>query len=255
MQNNKYRVLPSILFTSLAFISSVLLISLFSDVVFAEESFTIEAKINMEKIDNPEKLKVAAFANHETKTKYIEDKEVLKSSTITVPFTFSQKNNIVTVGNNDEYFVCAYNINAKTGSMKSYACHEGDIESIDGKNTIGLDSFQPVNQTKAHTKNVKIDILVPLSDRRDIRNITAVTMTKGEFMSKEIDAGNLLKNSDGDTIRALFTFDRETEIGQIQQGDMYFACVSANELNPPEGTECEHKLTKIISRENNLYAR
>jgi hypothetical protein len=121
MQNNKYRVLPSILFTSVAFISSILLISIFSGVVFAEESFTIEAKINMKKIDNPEKLKVVAFANHETKTKYIEDKEVLKSPTITVPFTFSQKNNIVTVGNNDEYFVCAYNINAKTGSMLSYA--------------------------------------------------------------------------------------------------------------------------------------
>jgi hypothetical protein len=33
------------------------------------------------------------------------------------------------------------------------------------------------------------------------------------------------------------------------------ACVSAYELNPPEGTECEHKLTKTIGKENTLYAR
>lgn len=52
-----------------------------------------------------------------------------------------------------------------------------------------------------------------------------------------------------------FNFDRKTEIGQIQKGDLYFACVSANELNPPEGTECEHKSTKTIGRLNNLYAR
>jgi hypothetical protein len=42
-------------------------------------------------------------------------------------------------------------------------------------------------------------------------------MAKGEFMSKDIEAGNLLKNSNGYTIRALFTFDRETEIGQIHK--------------------------------------
>lgn len=99
--------------------------------------------------------------------------------------------------------------------MKSYSCHEGDIQSIDGKNTIGLDSFQQVKPIKANTENVMIDILVPLSDRTGLQNITAVTMAKGEFMSKEIEAGNLLKNSNGYTIRALFTFDIETEIGQI----------------------------------------
>jgi hypothetical protein len=80
-------------------------------------------------------------------------------------------------------------------------------------------------------------------------------MDKGEFKSKSVNAGELLRNSTGNTIKFAFDFDRESGIGQIQQGDMYFACVSANELNPPEGTECEHKLTKIISRENNLFAR
>ena len=33
------------------------------------------------------------------------------------------------------------------------------------------------------------------------------------------------------------------EVGHIQRGDLFFACVSADELNPPEGTECEHRET------------
>ena len=43
--------------------------------------------------------------------------------------------------------------------------------------------------------------------------------------------------------------------GPIQKVDSSFACVSANELNPPEGTECDHKVTKTVGRVNNLYAR
>jgi hypothetical protein len=43
----------------------------------------------------------------------------------------------------------------------------------------------------------------------------------------------LLKNSNGETIKFSFNFDRKTEIGQIEKEDLYFACVIANELNPP----------------------
>jgi hypothetical protein len=55
--------------------------------------------------------------------------------------------------------------------MKSYSCHEGDIQSIDGKNTIELDSFQQVKPTKANTENAKIDILVPLSPIEQVYRI------------------------------------------------------------------------------------
>ena len=104
-------------------------------------------------------------------------------------------------------------------------------------------------------KDVIINILVPLSDKKNVENIKVVAMDRGESRSKEINAADLLRNSSGDTIKFSFNFDRKTEIGQIQKGDMYFACVSSNELNSPKGTECEHKLTKTIGRENNMYAR
>jgi hypothetical protein len=53
----------------------------------------------------------------------------------------------------------------------------------------------------------------------------------------------------------MFTFDRDTDIGKIQEGDEFFACVSANELNPPEGTECEKRHIKSFEEPNVLAAR
>ena len=43
------------------------------------------------------------------------------------------------------------------------------------------------------------------------------------------------------TIIIPFVFDKSPKIGPIQKGNLFFACVSANELNPTEGTECEHR--------------
>jgi hypothetical protein len=114
-------------------------------------------------------------------------------------------------------------------------------------------TVQPISNNQ--TENVMINILVPLSDRKNIENIKVLAMDKGELKSKEVNAEQLLNKSSGNTIKFTFNFDRKTDILQIQVGDMYFACVFANELNPPEGTECEHKLTKPIGRVNNLYAR
>jgi hypothetical protein len=80
-------------------------------------------------------------------------------------------------------------------------------------------------------------------------------MIKGEFESSIINAQGLLKNSKDDTIILPLVFDKIPEIGTIQEGDMFFACVSANELNPPEGTECEHRLTSHTFRVHNIVAR
>jgi hypothetical protein len=232
----------------------------------AVENFSIEAKIDLTKIPDLEKLKVIAFANGESATKVIENTQNIKLKSISVPFTFEDTNDIVTVGVNDEYFVCAYNLNAETNEMKSYSCIEGNIKEPNGKNmasigsgparTLSTGSFQTVGKVgNPDTQNVEINILVPLSDRKSVQNIKVAAMDKGEFKFKEINAAELLKNSKGDTVKFSFNFDRDTEIGQIQEGDLYFACVSANELNPPEGTECEHKVTKMIGRVNNLHAR
>ena len=254
-----------ILLSSFLFIALNILVILSSNYAIAAENFTVIANIDLTTIPNPEKMKVLAFANGQSAVKYVENLSDVKSKSISIPFTFEKTNEFVTVGSRDEYFVCAYALNA-TNVMKSYSCIEGNIEQPDGKNianigtgtkqTLSTGSFQAVEfGGKPDTKNVKINILVPLSDRKNVENIKVVAMDKGELISKSVNAGELLRNSTGDTIKFAFDFDRETGIGQIQKGDYFFACVSANELNPPEGTECEHKLTKIIGRENNLYAR
>ena len=68
-------------------------------------------------------------------------------------------------------------------------------------------------------------------------------MIRGEFESKTIYAKALLKKSEHNTIIIPSEFDKTPEVGHIQKGDLFFACVSADELNPPEETECEHRET------------
>jgi hypothetical protein len=256
LEINKSGLVHQSLIVSLGVMLFLSIAIIFPIETLAAEKFTIEANINSGNIPNPDKLKVVAFANGDTQVQYIDDITKTKSKKIFIPFMFDKESDIVTVGYNDEYFVCAYNLDAKTDSMKSYSCNEGDIEDKDGTSTAKLDQFQSVDaESNKETENVKINILVPLADRKNIENIKVVTMDKGEFKSKEINAAELLKNSGGDTLQFSFNFDRKTEIGQIQEGDIYFACVSANELNPPEGTECEHKVTETIGQVNNLYAR
>jgi hypothetical protein len=80
-------------------------------------------------------------------------------------------------------------------------------------------------------------------------------MIKGEFESRTIDAEKFLKKSDNNTIIVPLVFDKIPELGPIQKGDMLFACVSADELNPPEGTECEHRVTSHTAHIHNLVAR
>ena len=79
-------------------------------------------------------------------------------------------------------------------------------------------------------------------------------MIKGEFESKTINA-ELLKKSEHNTITVPFKFNNTPEIGHIQKGDLFFACVSADELNPPEGTECEHRVTQHTFHIHNIVAR
>ena len=52
-----------------------------------------------------------------------------------------------------------------------------------------------------------------------------------------------------------FTFDRDTDIGRIQIGDRYHACVASDDLSPPEGQECEKRVIKHFDKSNSLPAR
>lgn len=227
----------------------------------AQGEFTIEAKINLQDLDGADKMMVVSSANGDTQAKDLTGND-LNSKSTTVSFQFDRENDIVTAGRSDEYFVCAYPLNANTNEMISYSCAEGNIEEPNGKNIISLGSgpkitlstgpFQTVNG--GEIKNATIRVHIPLSDRKDVKDLKVVTMIKGEFKSETIDAQELLKKFDDDTIIVPFDFDK-TEIGPIREGDFFFACVSANELNPPEGTECEHRATSHTFSIHNIVAR
>lgn len=218
---------------------------------FAAKQFTVESNTKIAS-NEPIKLKLVASANGEIKAKKTGVISDPSSGIISVPFSFKKKNDIVTAGFHDEYFACGYIINSKTGNLISYICDEGDLQNPDGINSASLESFQAVPQGQNNdAKNVKINVLVPLTDKTNVHKIKVITMVKGEFQAKVIDA----KNANGKTLSVMFAFDRETDIGKIQEGDEFFACVSANELNPPEGTECEKRHIKSFEEPNVLAAR
>jgi hypothetical protein len=233
-----------------------------SNHVMAAETFSVDAKIDLKELNHPDKLKVVVSANGNTETKYLMGKDV-NSDIATVSFELDQKNDIVDVGSRDEYFVCAYALNPLTDQMESYSCAEGNIENTDGKNTISLGSgaektlssgtFQTVSG--GQIMDPTINVWIPLSDRKDAKDIKVVAMIKGEFQSKIIDAQKMLKHSEDNTLLVPLVFDKIPEIGAIQEGDMFYACVSANDLNPPEGTECEHRKTSHTGHIHNLVAR
>ena len=81
-------------------------------------------------------------------------------------------------------------------------------------------------------------------------------MIKGQIQSEVIeDVQAELDKNDDDTISRTFTFDRNTDIGQIQIGDRYHACVASDDLAPPEGQECEKRVIHNLEKVSGLYAR
>ncbi|HEX5981583.1 MAG TPA: hypothetical protein VFY77_02855, partial [Nitrososphaeraceae archaeon] len=115
---------------------------------------------------------------------------------------------------------------------------------------------QQVRDKEEEKEKVKIKILAPLEDRKNTQKLKIAAMVKGQIKSAVIDnVQDEFSNTGGYTISRTFTFDRDTNIGKIQIGDRFHACVSSNDLNPPEGTECEKRTIKKIGRDNVLYAR
>lgn len=105
-------------------------------------------------------------------------------------------------------------------------------------------------------KSVKVKIIVPMEDKKDAKKIKVMAMLKGQIKSEIID--DVQKEFDkigGYTIERTFAFDRNTDIGPIQIGDRYHACVIGQDLNPPEGSECEKRLIKHLDKTNALAAR
>jgi hypothetical protein len=105
-------------------------------------------------------------------------------------------------------------------------------------------------------KPVKVKIIVPMEDRKDAKKIKVMAMLKGQIKSSIID--DVQKEFDkigGYTIERTFSFDRNTDLGPIQIGDRFHTCVIGQDLNPPEGSECEKRLIKHLDKPNTLAAR
>lgn len=116
-----------------------------------------------------------------------------------------------------------------------------------------LENDKEVQQEK---EQVKITVYSPLEDRKNTQKLKIIAMVKGQIKSAIIDnVQEEFNKISGYTINRTFTFDRDTNIGKIQIGDKFFACVSSTDLNPPEGQECEKRVIKNIERPNILYAR
>src|SRR5215204_3831172 len=179
----------------------------------------------------------------------------------------------------DEFVVCAYHLKdleKEYNSILNYDCNEVDVQSSDGTNTVRL--FKPSSMKYRDSKalydeqqqnsgingtidnedddKVLIKVISPLSDRKNTKELKIAAMVRGQIQTEMIkDVQEELAKSNDDTITRTFTFDRKTDLGNIQIGDLFSACVSSNDLNPPEGQECEKRLVKKFNSANSLPGR
>ena len=104
-------------------------------------------------------------------------------------------------------------------------------------------------------KPVKVKIIVPMEDKKNATKIKIAAMLKGQIKSEIVDVQKEFDKIKGYTIKRTFAFDRNTDMGPIQIGDRYHACVIGKDLYPPEGSECEKRLIKNLEKTNSLAAR
>jgi hypothetical protein len=242
-----------------------------------KDKLVVKARIDLKNIniENTKFLRVTAFINGEDFKKDILISSIDKNKNkLDVELKTDKENDIVEADIPDEFFVCAYQIGKKIlteyNSFTKFDCNEGDILSTSKPNVINLfksdshvyEKSQAVYQANLNADSnnnsdkVKIKILAPLSDKKDTEKLIISAMVKGQIQSEVIENVQAeLDKSDSDTIKRTFTFDRKTDIGLIQIGDRYHACVSSEDLRPPEGTECEKRLIKHLDTPNSLPAR
>jgi hypothetical protein len=241
-----------------------------------KDQLVVNAQINLNNVDmkNTKFIRVTAFINGEDFKQDIPISSIDKSKKkLDVELKTDVENDIVEADTPDEFFVCAYQVGDVLKDYKSltkFDCNEGDILST--SKPTGIELFKSGSQVyaksqavyAAHLTNVndsnsdkvKIKILAPLSDKKGTEKLVIGAMIKGQIQSEVIeDVQAELDKSEDDTIKRTFTFDRKTDIGLIQVGDRYHACVSGDDLRPPEGSECEKRVIKQFDKPNSLPAR
>jgi hypothetical protein len=241
-----------------------------------KDQLIAKARIHLENIDMSKTkfFRVAAFINGEDFKQDIPISTIDKTKkTITVDLKTDVDNDIVSAHAPDEFFVCAYQVGDVINDYNSFTkfdCNESDLVNIDKPTVINLfrsgslvySTSKAIYEASLHQPNppasdtIKIKILAPLADKKDTKKLVIGAMIKGQIQSEVIENVQAeLDKSKDDTIKRTFTFDRKTDIGLIQIGDRFHACVASEDLRPPEGSECEKRIVKNLAKVSGLYAR
>ena len=270
----------------IVFASTIFLASNSAEMVFAKKNtddnkkdkdqLTVKTSIHLENIDMEKTkfLRITAFINGDDFKQDIPISSIDKSKKkLDVELKTDIDNGIVEANVPDEFFVCVYQVGDMMTEYNSFAkfdCNEGDILNI--KKPTEIELFTAGSQVYAKSKvvyqanlnnvsgsnsgTVKITILAPLADKKDTKKLVIAAMIKGQIQSEVIEDVQAELDKSGDsTIKRTFTFDRKTDIGLIQIGDRYHACVASEDLRPPEGSECEKRVVKHFDKPNSLPAR
>jgi hypothetical protein len=251
-----------------------------------KELLNLNIKMNLNNIQlkDGDKIKIVAYVNGETGTQYLDPQKVKDQITgnfLTADMKFNKTNEISSI-KKDEYFVCAYvlsngqtklsnNNNNNNTSAITYDCDEG--QTVKGKdmsmgrlfNTMKkfqktLELSQLAQKGNQDSGDVKIIVITPIYDQTDVKLLNVIAMVKGEYQVKTVNIENELKKA-GDKsdesyiIKVPFTFDRNTELGTVEKGDIFFGCASAEALGPPQMTECEKKYIKDFDKPNKIVTR
>ena len=248
-----------------------------------KDLLTLNTKMNLNNLQlkDGDKIKIVAYVNGETGIQYLypqKEKNQITGDFLTAAMKFNKTNEISSIGN-DEYFVCAYVLsngltklsNNNTTTAITYDCDEG--QTVEGKdvsmgrlfNTMKkfqktLELSQIAQKSNQSSGDVKITVITPIYDQTDVEILNVIAMVKGEYQVKTVNIENELKKA-GDKsdesyiIKVPFTFDRNTELGTIEKGDIFFGCASAEELGPPQMTECEKKYIKDFDKPNKIVTR
>jgi hypothetical protein len=248
-------------------------------------NLNIQMNLNNMPLKNGDKIKIVAYVNGETGIKYLDpqkEKNQITGNFLTANMKFNKTNEISSI-ENDEYFVCAYvlsngqsklsnnNNNNNNTNAITYDCDEG--QTVEGKDVSKGRLFNTMNKFQKTLElgqlgqkenqdfnNLKITVITPIYDQTDVDLLNVIAMVKGEYQVKTVNIEDELKKA-GDKsdesyiIKVPFTFNRNTELGTIEKGDIFFGCASAEELGPPQMTECEKKYIKNFDKPNKIVTR
>ena len=256
----------------------------YDDAEESDNKLIVKTRIQINNLDlgNTKFIRVIGFINGQEVKQDIPISSIDKTQkTLTVDLKVDKDNGIVEADTPDEFFVCAYQVSEPIHDYNSFTgkfdCNESDLVNTDKPTVINLfragsqvysssqavyqanlntDISSSVNNNSTSSNQVKIKVSAPLSDKKGTEKLVLGVMIKGQIQSEVIEnVEDELDKSKDDTIQRTFTFDRNTDIGPIQIGDRFHACVASDDIAPPEGSECEKRIVKNLNKVSGLYAR